>query len=113
MSSMLMRNQYATISFCTEGGKSSLINGIIGELSATSSSVVTIGGPVVLATQDAFILNTTFRENVLFGRALCQKLYDRVLDACCLRPDLELFGRSRDLTEIGERGVTLSGGRDT
>jgi ATP-binding cassette, subfamily C (CFTR/MRP), member 1 len=92
------------------GGKSSLVNGIIGELSATATSVVQIRGPLFLVTQDAFILNTTLRENILFGRSMDQTLYDRVVDACCLRTDLELFGRSNDLTEIGERGITLSGG---
>jgi ATP-binding cassette, subfamily C (CFTR/MRP), member 1 len=64
-----------------------------------------------LVSQDAFVLNTTLRENILFGRALNRDLYERVLDACCLRTDLELLGRSKDLTEIGERGITLSGGK--
>lgn len=95
------------------GGKSSLVNGIIGELSASTSSLVRVDGPLFLVTQDAFILNTTVRENILFGQAMDPILYDRVLDACCLRADLELFGRSNDLTEIGERGITLSGGMFT
>ena len=93
------------------GGKSSFVNGIIGELAATASSNVNTSGPLFLVTQDAFILNTTLRENILFGRSMDQTLYDRVLDACCLQTDLELFGRSNDLTEIGERGITLSGGK--
>jgi ABC-type multidrug transport system fused ATPase/permease subunit len=93
------------------GGKSSLVNGIIGELSACTKSLVRVNGPLFLVTQDAFILNTTVRENILFGQAMDTIVYDRVLDACCLRADLELFGRSNDLTEIGERGITLSGGR--
>jgi ABC-type transport system involved in cytochrome bd biosynthesis fused ATPase/permease subunit len=92
------------------GGKSSLVNGIIGELSASPSSMVRVNGPLFLVTQDAFILNTTVRENILFGQAMDPTLYDRVLEACCLLADLELFGRSNDLTEIGERGITLSGG---
>jgi ABC-type multidrug transport system fused ATPase/permease subunit len=91
-------------------GKSSLVNGIISEIGATSSSIVQTFGPIFLVTQDAFILNTTLRENILFGQDMDQSLYDRVIEACCLRTDLELFGRSKDLTEIGERGITLSGG---
>jgi ATP-binding cassette, subfamily C (CFTR/MRP), member 1 len=93
------------------GGKSSFVNGIIGELAATASSIVKTSGALFLVTQDAFILNTTLRENILFGRSMDRILYDRVLDACCLQTDLELFGRSNDLTEIGERGITLSGGK--
>jgi ATP-binding cassette, subfamily C (CFTR/MRP), member 1 len=93
------------------GGKSSFVNGIIGEIASTASSNVQISGPLFLVTQDAFILNTTLRENILFGRSMDRVLYDRVLNACCLQTDLELFGRSGDLTEIGERGITLSGGK--
>jgi ABC-type transport system involved in cytochrome bd biosynthesis fused ATPase/permease subunit len=93
------------------GGKSSFVNGIIGEISASPHSIINTSGRMFLVTQDAFILNTTLRENILFGRAMDQSLYDRVLEACCLQTDLELFGRSNDLTEIGERGITLSGGK--
>ena len=35
--------------------------------------------------------------------------YNKVVAACALLPDFELFDDG-DLTEIGERGVTLSGG---
>jgi ATP-binding cassette, subfamily C (CFTR/MRP), member 1 len=93
------------------GGKSSFVNGIIGEIASTASSTLKTSGPLFLVTQDAFILNTTLRENILFGRAMDRALYDRVLDACCLQTDLELLGPSNDLTEIGERGITLSGGK--
>jgi ABC-type transport system involved in cytochrome bd biosynthesis fused ATPase/permease subunit len=91
--------------------KSSLINGIIDEMPATSETVVTTKGTISYVAQHAFILNTTLRENILFGRPFDRELYERVLDACCLRTDIKLLGRARDLTEIGERGVTLSGGK--
>lgn len=72
-----------------------------------------MNGSIALARQDAFIINATVRENVLFGRAFDPVLYERVLDSCCLRQDLELLGPAKDFTEIGERGVTLSGGRSS
>ena len=37
-------------------------------------------------------------------------LYKKVLKACCLNSDLDLMV-NKDLTHIGERGVTLSGGQ--
>ena len=35
--------------------------------------------------------------------------YDAILDACCLRPDLDQLGEAGDTER--ERGVTLSGGQ--
>jgi ATP-binding cassette subfamily C (CFTR/MRP) protein 1 len=37
-------------------------------------------------------------------------MYDRILFACGLKPDLDLLPAG-DLTEIGERGINLSGGQ--
>lgn len=92
------------------GGKSTFINGLIGEIEAAHDSFVERCDLVGYARQDAFIINATVRENILFGKAFDKKLYDEVIHACCLQTDLDLLGPSKDLTEIGERGVTLSGG---
>lgn len=96
--------------------QSSLLNGIIGELASNPSSdeeamQLIMNGTVVLASQSPFILNATIRDNILFGADYNEDLYDRVLNACNLKPDLKQLGSSGDLTEIGERGVTLSGGQ--
>jgi len=93
-------------------GKSTLINGILGDAQYIGKSdSVKITGRVAYVPQTPFVLNLTVRENILFGRPYDQEWYDRVLDACCLRPDLEQLGEAGDATEIGERGVTLSGGQ--
>jgi ATP-binding cassette subfamily C (CFTR/MRP) protein 1 len=92
-------------------GKSTLINGIIDEVPADPESVVLTKGKVAYVAQTPFILNTTLRANILFGLPFEEDVYDRVLDACCLRQDIEQLGDFGDLVEIGERGVTLSGGR--
>ncbi|KAG8873871.1 hypothetical protein FRB97_006378 [Tulasnella sp. 331] len=49
------------------------------------------------------------QENILFGEEFDQTRYNGVLSACQLLPDIAIlpFG---DMTEIGERGVSLSGG---
>lgn len=39
-----------------------------------------------------------------------ENLYNQVLDACALRADLNLLPNG-DLTEIGEKGINLSGGQ--
>jgi len=92
------------------GGKSSLINGIIDEMPAAPETELALNGSLALVGQTAFILNDTLRENILFRREYNKELYERVLDVCCLRPDIELLA-SKDMTMIGERGVTLSGGQ--
>jgi ABC-type transport system involved in cytochrome bd biosynthesis fused ATPase/permease subunit len=92
-------------------GKSTLINGIIGEAVKLPQSVVSKIGRTAFVPQSPFIMNTTLRENILFGRMFNQELYDNVIDGCCLRTDIAQLGVAKDMTEIGERGVTLSGGK--
>ena len=92
-------------------GKTTLVSGIIKEVAPLSDQTrVQFQGTIAYVPQTPFILNTTFRENILFGLDFDQDRYERVLDACCLRSDVEQLGAAQDLTQIGERGVTLSGG---
>jgi len=94
-------------------GKSTLIDGLLGELqSSEETAVASCSRNVAFAGQTPFILSTTVRNNILFGSEYIEDRYKRVLDACCLRPDLEMWPAG-DQTEIGERGVTLSGGQKT
>lgn len=93
-------------------GKSTLINGMINEATPLSKETsVSTTGRVAYVPQTPFILNATLRDNILFGLPFDQSHYDRVLDACALRSDIIQLGVAGDLTEIGERGVTLSGGK--
>ncbi|KAJ2844560.1 ATP-binding cassette glutathione S-conjugate transporter ycf1, partial [Coemansia erecta] len=55
-------------------------------------------------------MNATLRDNILFGHKYNQEFYDRVIDACALTSDLEMLP-SGDMTEIGEKGINLSGGQ--
>jgi ABC-type transport system involved in cytochrome bd biosynthesis fused ATPase/permease subunit len=82
-------------------GKSTIINGIIGEVTASAGTSISMKGKIAYVSQTAFIMNTTLRENVLFGEPYDRSRYESVLDACCLWPDIELLGESGDLTEIG------------
>jgi len=93
-------------------GKSSLIQGLLGDIQRSGETVITrpSGSTVSYAAQIPFILSTTVRENILFGSPFDSERYEKVLDACCLKPDL-LQWPGGDLTEIGERGVTMSGGQ--
>ncbi len=90
-------------------GKSSLLSAILGEMTKVDGDV-NVRGDVAYVPQQAWMQNETLRNNVLFGRALNREVYDRVIDACALRPDLEILAGG-DETEIGEKGINVSGGQ--
>ncbi len=49
-------------------------------------------------------------QNILILADASHSFYETVLDACALRPDLTVLPQG-DLTEVGEKGVSLSGGQ--
>uniref|UniRef100_A0A672MVD8 ATP-binding cassette sub-family C member 5 n=1 Tax=Sinocyclocheilus grahami TaxID=75366 RepID=A0A672MVD8_SINGR len=90
-------------------GKSSLLSALLGQMTLLGGSVA-VNGDFAYVAQQAWILNDSLRENILFGQKYIEEKYNAVLEACCLFPDIiELpYG---DMTEIGERGANLSGGQ--
>ncbi|KAM4560262.1 ATP-binding cassette sub-family C member 4-like [Odontesthes bonariensis] len=90
-------------------GKSSLLSAILGELPRDTGKL-TVEGQLTYASQQPWVFPGTIRSNILFGRELNPKKYERVLRACALKKDLELLPDG-DLTIIGDRGATLSGGQ--
>lgn len=57
-----------------------------------------------------WIQNNTIRENIVFGKPFDQEFYDKVIYACALNIDLDTL-EGGDYTEVGEKGITLSGGQ--
>ncbi|KAG2112527.1 P-loop containing nucleoside triphosphate hydrolase protein [Suillus clintonianus] len=90
-------------------GKSSLLSAIIGDMRKTEGEVALFGN-VAYAAQNPWILSATVRENILFSHEYDEVFYNLVIEACALKPDLELLPQG-DLTEVGEKGITLSGGQ--
>ncbi|KAF9308781.1 hypothetical protein BG003_010617 [Podila horticola] len=90
-------------------GKSSLLQAMVGNMTQTQGAVVR-GANISYASQTAWIQNATIRDNILFDTAMDEERYWRVVRACCLEADLRMFPNG-DMTEIGERGVNLSGGQ--
>ena len=50
--------------------------------------------------QQAWIQNATVRDNILFGKPHNTVVYNRIIDACALGPDLDILPGG-DQTEIG------------
>jgi len=90
-------------------GKSSLLSALVGEMRKTEGNVL-IGGTVGYCPQTAWIQNATVKNNILFGLEFDENKYNAVIQACALLSDFEMLPNG-DATEIGERGITLSGGQ--
>ncbi|XP_069826776.1 ATP-binding cassette sub-family C member 4 [Dendropsophus ebraccatus] len=90
-------------------GKSSLLSAVLGEL-PKDKGFVDIRGRIAYVSQQPWVFSGTVRSNILFGKEYNHEKYERVLRACALKKDL-LQLDDGDLTTIGDRGVTLSGGQ--
>ncbi|KAF8319735.1 hypothetical protein DL93DRAFT_2124628 [Clavulina sp. PMI_390] len=99
----------------TGSGKTSLLLALLGELHFAPP------GPdswfnlprekgIAYAAQEAWVLNETIKENIVFGSKFDEARYKATLTQCALDRDMELFSAG-DETEVGEKGLTLSGGQ--
>ena len=90
-------------------GKSTLLSAL-NKFITLKSGEIKLSGTSSFVAQTAWILNTSVRNNILFGKPYDSKLYEDTLKRAQLMDDLDLLPAG-DLTMIGERGVTLSGGQ--
>ncbi|KAF9586641.1 Multidrug resistance-associated protein 1 [Lunasporangiospora selenospora] len=90
-------------------GKTSFLNALIGEMYKRQGTVQ-VKGTIAYVPQQAWIINATLKDNILFGKDYDQEQYDRIVFASGLEPDLKMLPAG-DQTEIGERGINLSGGQ--
>eukprot|EP00935_MAST-01C_sp_MAST-1C-sp1_P001017 g1017.t1 len=97
-------------------GKSSLLQALLGEMERTAAGAeagveaADLSGRVAYAAQSSYITNATLRDNVLFGLPMDGDRYRACLHAAGLGPDLAILP-GKDLCEIGEAGINLSGGQ--
>ncbi|KAK8437180.1 ABC bile acid transporter [Phyllosticta citricarpa] len=120
----------SVISGRTGSGKTLLLKAILGEVDVLSGSIVVpqalpvekrydhkanpsnwiIPSAIAFVSQQPWIENHTFRDNILFGLPFDETRYKKVIQACALDPDLKLLSDG-DSTEIGAQGINLSGGQ--
>ncbi|KAF1947045.1 hypothetical protein EJ02DRAFT_171889 [Clathrospora elynae] len=110
----------------TGSGKTSLLMGLLGEMTKLKGDVYLPGGgsredltpdpstglteSVAYCAQQAWLVNGTVKDNIVFASDWDQKRYEDVIDACSLKRDIEILDAG-DETIVGEKGVTLSGGQ--
>ncbi|OMJ25816.1 Multidrug resistance-associated protein 4 [Smittium culicis] len=108
-------------------GKSSLCQAILGEMQKLNGELNvrlykkqeneknninhdTHSPAVAYASQSPWIFSGSIKDNILFGLSYNKDWFDKVVSACSLDRDFQLFD-DRENTLIGERGATLSGGQ--
>ena len=93
-------------------GKSSLIQAILNNMIIQNSNntKIIVNGKISYVGQEAWIQNNTVQNNILFYQPYNAEKYQKILNLCELNQDLNSLSGG-DLTEIGEKGVNLSGGQ--
>ncbi|VDB91250.1 unnamed protein product [Peniophora sp. CBMAI 1063] len=69
-----------------------------------------VEGVCAYVPQAAWLRNASIKENILFNMPYDETRYQKTLEACALINDLKIL-EDGDESEIGERGVNLSGGQ--
>ena len=110
----------------TGSGKTSLLMALLGEMTLMHGSVYLPCGPsreehvpdketgltesIAYCAQQAWLVNDTIKQNILFAAPFDVSRYRAVVSACALERDLEILDNG-DSTLVGEKGITLSGGQ--
>ncbi|GMT22976.1 hypothetical protein PFISCL1PPCAC_14272, partial [Pristionchus fissidentatus] len=90
-------------------GKSSFLSAMLGELTRLRGDII-VNGRLAYVPQQSWIQNLTLRDNITFGKPYDYTWYNKVIHACALAPDFKILPHG-DMTEIGEKGINLSGGQ--
>jgi ABC-type multidrug transport system fused ATPase/permease subunit len=122
--------ELSIISGKTGTGKSLLLAAILGEVDLLSGSINVPKPPSIYdrhdskATKDNWIIpssiayvaqipwieNASIKDNILFGLPFDEHRYNKTLEVCALRKDLDMLPDGES-TEIGANGINLSGGQ--
>ena len=110
----------------TGSGKTSLLMALLGEMTMLQGKVylpsgqpnegiatdpdATLTETVAYCAQQAWLVNDTIKQNILFATAFNEDRYKAVIGACALERDLAILDAG-DQTLVGEKGITLSGGQ--
>jgi len=110
----------------TGSGKTSMLMALLGEMTIMKGRVFLPGGrsredvrpdpetglaeTCAYVAQQAWLVNASIKENILFSAPFEEERYRNVIIACALEHDLEVLDNG-DETLVGEKGITLSGGQ--
>ncbi|RXW24050.1 hypothetical protein EST38_g1810 [Candolleomyces aberdarensis] len=108
------QGKLSIISGATGSGKSALLEALLGEMHCISGTVIIdkSNHRVAYCAQSPWLEHATIKDNILFGctAPFDEERYHKVIYSCALEQDLSILDAG-DMTEIGEKGITLSGGQ--
>lgn len=124
------KGELSVISGKTGTGKSLMLAAILGEVDLLSGDIYvprplsihdrhdrkfnksnwTIPNSIAYVAQIPWIENTSIRDNITFGHPFDSERFEKTVEACALRKDLEML-KDGENTEIGANGINLSGGQ--
>ncbi|KAL1733355.1 hypothetical protein EV714DRAFT_246810 [Schizophyllum commune] len=105
----------------TASGKTALLMAVLGEMTLLQGRLILEKNPhrvdehglmhsISYAAQSPWLRHQSIKDNILFGYPYDEARYREVIECCALKPDLNML-EDGDATEIGARGVSLSGGQ--
>ncbi len=94
---------------------------LLGEMTTLSGHIIMSKEPskvyenghmhaVSYAAQSPWLRHQSIKDNILFGYPYEEDRYKETIECCASLPDLDML-EDGDQTEIGARGVSLSGGQ--
>ncbi|KAJ7846310.1 multidrug resistance-associated ABC transporter [Mycena leptocephala] len=122
ISVMFPEGKLSVITGPTASGKTALQMALLGEMTLLP------GGRIIMsknlskidehgnmhgisyAAQSPWLRHQSIKDNILFGYPYDEARYKQVIECCALQPDFDVL-EDGDATEIGARGVNLSGGQ--
>ncbi|KAJ8487830.1 hypothetical protein ONZ51_g3940 [Trametes cubensis] len=118
---MFSEGKLTVITGPTASGKTALLMALLGELTTLEGRIVMsknaskvdeygLSHTISYAAQSPWLRHQSIKDNILFGYPYDEERYNAVIRCCALEPDLEIL-EDGDATEIGARGVNLSGGQ--
>ncbi|KAL2165366.1 hypothetical protein VTH06DRAFT_664 [Thermothelomyces fergusii] len=124
------KGELSVISGKTGTGKSLMLAAILGEVDVLDGTLYVPRAPplserhddkahkgnwiipnaIAYVAQIPWIENASIRDNILFGLPYDEERYNKTIEVCALKKDLEMLDDGEH-TEIGANGVNLSGGQ--
>lgn len=106
----LEKKDFLCIVGAVGSGKSALLYALAGELIPSSGNIQRAYESMAYASQEAWIMNGTIRDNILMGKEMDGNFYQEITESTGLVQDFRQLVDG-DQTLVGDRGVQLSGGQ--